>query len=90
MFLLSCVDFTGDDVLSSRNVFAPWISELKSFIQTHPDVTVTSESERYSVKFVFHYQGMEIDVDLLVSPYWESPENFYHFLQQIPKPSRPQ
>lgn len=84
------VGFTGEDVLHSPNKFEPWISKLKSFIQTYPGVTVISESDEYSVKLVFDYEGMSIDVDLLVSPHWESPKIFYHFLQGIPKLSRPQ
>ena len=29
--------------------------------------------------------GVTLSVDLLVSPYWNTPRDFYNFLRQIPK-----
>jgi hypothetical protein len=83
-------DFTGEDVLEYEDKFEPWTSQLKSFIERVRGVTMRSRSLEYSVQFAFNYRGMSIDVDLLVSPYWESPDEFYDFLKDIPHEDRPQ
>ena len=44
----------------------------------------------FSTQFSLDYGGMLIEVDLLVSPYWKSPAEFYDFLKQIVKEDRPQ
>ncbi|KAL5477765.1 hypothetical protein EMCRGX_G024606 [Ephydatia muelleri] len=41
---------------------------------------------RYSI--IFMYRGI-IEVDLLLSPWWDAPCNFYRFLQTIPAKIRP-
>lgn len=38
-----------------------------------------------SVQFDCSYEGVTLSVDLSVSPYWEYPSNFYHFLRGTPK-----
>ena len=83
-------DFTGEDVLECEDKFEPWTLQLKSFFNGVRGVTMRSQSLEYSVQFAFNYRGMSIDVDLLVSPYWESPTAFYEFLKSIPNEDRPQ
>ena len=77
-------------MLEYEDKFEPWTSQLKSFIERVRGVTMRSRSLEYSVQFAFNYRGMSIDVDLLVSPYWESPDEFYDFLKDIPHEDRPQ
>ena len=77
-------------MLEYEDKFGPWTSQLKTFIERVRGVTMRSQSLEYSVQFAFNYRGMSIDVDLLVSPYWESPDEFYDFLKDIPHEDRPQ
>ena len=46
--------------------------------------TTTAQSSLKLVMMVLNY----IDVDLLVSPYWNTPAEFYNFLRHIPKEKR--
>ena len=75
-------------MLECEDRFKPWTSQLKPFIERVRGVTMRSRSLEYSVQFAFNYEGMSIDVDLLVSPYWESPTEFYDFLKSIPHEDR--
>ena len=67
------------DVLRSRTMFKPWISQLKAFIQHFPGVQLMNyrgeRAELYSVQFSYEIsRGILIEVDLLVSPYWNRSE----------------
>jgi hypothetical protein len=85
-------DFTGLDVLSSGSMFRPWIAQLKAFIKQARGVTLYYRGERaenFSVQFSYEMSpGVSIDVDLLVSPYWNYPQNFYEFLRSVPPGDR--
>ena len=40
-------------------------------------------ADNFSVNFSYKVsQGLSIDVDLLVSPYWSTPQDFYQFLRE--------
>ena len=86
------VGFTGMDVLMSPTMFKPWISQLKAFIQHFPGVQLHDRGEKaefYSVQFSYEIsRGILIEVDLLVSPYWNRPEDFYKFLREVPDAER--
>lgn len=41
-----------------------------------------------SVQFEYYYEGVTLAVDLLVSPFWDSPREFYLFLRRIPREKR--
>ena len=44
----------------------------------------------FSVQFSYQVcEGLSLDVDILISPYWEKPEDFYQFLKdEIPRRHR--
>ena len=78
----SLTDIKEEDVLKNSG-FRKWITILKEFIEGELKVTATTTGR--SVQFEFRNEGLKLSVDLLVSPYWSSPEDFYHFLRRIPK-----
>ena len=69
-------------------MFKPWISQLKAFMQKFQGVHLHYRGEKaelYSVQFSYEIsRGISIEVDLLVSPYWEHPEEYYDFLREVP------
>ena len=73
-------------------MFKPWISQLKAFMQIFQGVHLHYRGEKaelYSVQFSYEIsRGISIEVDLLVSPYWEHPEDYYHFLREVPHGER--
>ena len=79
--------FTGRDVLQSGRMFKPWISQLEEFIQGFEDVAVRGANE-FSVSFSYKTSQGLLDVDLLVSPYWNHPRDFYQFLREVRKQER--
>ena len=68
------LSWTLGRILEYEDKFEPWTSHFKSFIERVRGVTMRSRSLEYSIQFAFNYRGMSIDVDLLVSPYWDSYE----------------
>ena len=83
--------FTGRDVLLSPTMFQPWLSQLKQFIDRIQGFTLKypRSVDRLSVQFSYEVShGLLIDVDLLVSPYWNEPQDFYDFLRQVPRDDR--
>ena len=87
------VGFSGRDVLRSPTMFAPWISQLKAFIIGFPGVQLKPShspyADYYSVQFSYQVsRGVSIDVDLLVSPYWNNQHEFYNFLREVPQGER--
>ena len=73
------------------NGFHRWTAVLKQFIQEEFNITAFTPGYNHrSVQFQYPYQGLKVEVDLLVSPFWgsRSPRDFYSFLQRIPKERR--
>ena len=69
--------------MSSGELFKPWLRKLHTFLQNTlgRNYRYTRMTER-SVQF--NYKG-KVDVDLLVSPYWNSKDEFYTFLlREVP------
>ena len=80
-------------MLQSGRMFEPWLRQLKEFIDEMDGVTLKRQSpnaKQFSVQFFFdvNHRGSPIDVDLLISPYWNNPEEFYNFLKGVPKEER--
>ena len=65
-----------------RAGFGEWLEILKPFVQTTFNVvgTVRGGYNTRSLHFALYYRGVQVEVDLLVSPYWQSPDEFYNFL----------
>lgn len=83
------IDIDPGEVLAEEdNQFRKWLSLLKSFLQKEygGDFVVEKEGIR-SLQFRFRNN---IDVDLLVSPFWgkDKPTQFYGFLKTIPRDQR--
>lgn len=85
-----CIGFTGMDVRRSGRMFEPWLRQLKELIERVDGVTLMRQSKQFSVQFSFDYnhQGSPVDVDLLISPYWNNPEELYNFLRSVPQEER--
>ena len=65
----------------SRKMFRPWISQLEDCF--------CSACRFFSGSFSYEVsQGLSLEVDLLVSPYWDTPQDFYQFPREIPKQER--
>ena len=76
-------------VVSQQNGFHYWTAKLQQFIER--ELKIRTELPGYhhrSVQFKFPYQGVELDVDLLASPYWDTPREFYQFLRSLPRERR--
>ena len=73
-----CVDIEPEDVL--KEGYGEWLDYLKTFIETHFGEVVTKTKGERSIQFRFNDV---IDVDLLVSPYWEDQHELYRFLNGI-------
>ena len=75
------------EVVYDQNGYKTWLTLLKSFIASEPNVSNVSYNPWF-VQFLFQYRGVRLDVDLLVSPYWDTPQDFYEFLRRIPTEKR--
>ena len=64
--------------------FGKWLDKLQQFLETLRNVKITKRT-KYSVQF--KYDGL-IDVDLLVSPFWNNQDEFYDFLRGVPQEER--
>ena len=82
-------DVKAEDVYA-QNGFSKWTDGLKVFVEREFNVSCTTPGgyNNRSVQFEISYDGVKLDVDLLVSPYWNTPAEFYNFLRRIPKEKR--
>ena len=62
----------------SYDGFGHWTSQLEDFIRK--EFGIESKTPYRSVQFECSYQGVTLSVDLLVSPYWSNPRDFYQVL----------
>lgn len=73
-----------------QNGFCEWVARLQQFISG--TLRIPSHTPGYrgrSVQFTYRYKDIiTLDVDLLVSPFWESPLALYRFLHGITEPNR--
>ncbi len=68
--------------------YTSWLNKLERFLRE----TLGQKIDRQSIKQTphavqFKYDG-KIEVDLLVSPFWDSHYDLYEFLQTIPESKR--
>ena len=81
-----CYTDISPDAVYHENGFKRWVDMLKVFMEEEFKLTAkTPGHNNRSVQFVFTYGDVSLQVDLLVSPYWNDPEEFYNFLRRIPK-----
>ena len=66
----------------AQNGFKEWIGLLKSFVERN--FTHKCKTTGRSVQFTYK----SVEVDLLVSPYWNTAQEFFQFLKTIPKERR--
>ena len=84
------LDITGEQVLRDNGLHR-WTAMLKQFIQEEFNITAFTPGYNHrSVQFHCSYEGVTLEVDLLISPFWDSrsPRDFYSFLRRIPKERR--
>ena len=76
-------------VVCSHNGFGNWTSQLKEFIEKEFGIkSYTPGYNNRSVQFKYSYQGVNLNVDLLVSPFWSDPRVFYQFLVTLSRERR--
>ncbi|CAI8023927.1 2'-5'-oligoadenylate synthase 1A [Geodia barretti] len=76
-------------VVCSYNGFGNWTSQLKEFIEREFGITsYTPGYNNRSVQFKCSYKGVNLSVDLLVSPFWSNPREFYQFLESLSRERR--
>ena len=76
-------DISGQQVYES-NGFEQWIVQLKSFVEKQLGISCKKLGYNHrSVQFVIDRGGIPLEVDLLLSPYWSSPFEFYSFLVTV-------
>lgn len=81
-------DISGQEVYDS-NGFEQWIIQLRSFVEKQLGIRCKARGYNHrSVQFVVDRNGLPLEVDLLVSPYWNSPDEFYRFLGTVQKKQR--
>ena len=62
------------------------LDKLRTFLSRHfGNNFINDKTSLYSLQFRFHN---DINVDLLPSPYWETPNQFKTFLQSIQESDR--
>ena len=67
--------------------FRPWLQLLKTFLERTLYISV--EMFPHSVQFDYVHRGCTLEVDLLVSPYWNNQKEFYSFLKSVPVHKQP-
>ena len=77
---MRCIDVTGQEILMQGGCNY-WLEKLDTFLQQNcgSDYQKTGMTTR-SVQFKF--EGI-IDVDLLLSPFWDNEQQLYQFLKTI-------
>ena len=70
---------TGDKLL--RSGYDEWLRMLESFVRQHREAEVKQRSP-HAVQFKFR----GIKVDLLISPNWDTPAQFFEFLKRVRPP----
>ena len=67
-------------------MFKKWLQKLDRFLELHFRMSYAKTRMTHrSVQFTF--KG-KIEVDLLVSPYFEKPKDFYEFLKSVHRDER--
>ena len=81
-------DITAEVVLL-YNGFGNWTSQLKVFIEKEFGIkSYTPGYNTRSVQFKYLHNGVNLSVDLLVSPFWSDPREFYQFLVPLSRERR--
>lgn len=88
MHILLVTDISGRGALTSGELFKPWLRKLHNFLQTTLGGRYYGFNKMTQRSVQFNYKG-KVDVDLLVSPYWSSRDEFYTFLlREVPSYQR--
>ena len=65
----------------SYDGYSWWTTQLKEFIDKEFGIESKTPGKYHrSVQFVLVNQGVRLEVDLLVSPFWSNPRDFYQVL----------
>nr|CAB38027.1 2-5A synthetase [Geodia cydonium] len=82
-------EISAYDVLRAESHFQPWLRRIYHFLANNLKGFKFEALKNRSLQFIYHHtSSCVIKVDLLVSPYWESCEDFYNFLKKIPEDKR--
>ena len=76
-------DIDADTV--AKNGYGFWLDQVKRFLDQVQSLNIEFEEvTKHAVQF--QYKG--IAVDLLVSPFWDRPRDFYQFLCSLSEKTR--
>nr|ADW54557.1 OAS1Aa transcript 2 [Geodia barretti] len=81
-------EISASDVCRSEDHFKPWLKRIHHFLENNLEGFKFEKLKQRSLQFDYHHPSCVIKVDLLVSPHWDSCEDFYQFLKYIPKNKR--
>ena len=78
------------------NGYESWLERLALFIRYHRhnitrEVAIKTDpyGRPHSVNFIYHPEDEDnIEIDLYVSPYWDTCKEFYKFLMRVPRRRR--
>lgn len=85
----TCFTEISAEVVHREDGFKKWVDMLKAFMveEFHRPAHTPGRNHRL-VRFDITNDDVTLQVDLLVSPYWNYPKDFYNFLRHIPKEKR--
>lgn len=73
-------DITIKEVI--RNGYGLWLNQINQFMLTEEDLAEGYEFQSFSDRGLhFTFEGIEIE--LMVSPNWRKPSDFYTFLETL-------
>ena len=88
-FYTFCFTDISAEAVYHENGFKRWVDMLKEFMEEEFNLTAKTPGQNHRlVHFDISYRNVTLPVDLLVSPYWNKPEEFYNFLSHIRKEKR--
>ncbi|KAL5477772.1 hypothetical protein EMCRGX_G024614 [Ephydatia muelleri] len=87
-FDLDLVIYTGDidadQIAGSRDPYRPWLSKIKELLKRVPDVVLEPVDPTRPLGHAVHFTyKATVDVDLLITPTWDSPDGYYQFLRGV-------
>ena len=81
---ISVIDIDADQIAGSRDPYRPWLSKIKELLKWVPDVVLEPVDPTRPLGHAVHFTyKATVDVDLLITPTWDSPDGYYQFLRGV-------
>lgn len=82
--LISVLDINPATIAGSRDPYRPWLSKMKEFLERVKDVVLDPVDPMRPAGHAVHFTyKATVDVDLLISPMWSTPNEYYQFLRGV-------